>query len=109
MFGAISSALGLGLVILRVAGLSSRATSWLFWLDGLGGLVAIASGLVLGASTRIGAAASAALALGTVPARVVALAAGATAWLTWWTLLFGFAFLSLAAGSAPIPRRVSPR
>lgn len=109
MFGAISSALGMGLVILWVAGLSSRATSWLFWLDGLGGLLAIAAGLVLGASTRIGSAASAALALGLFLLWIVALATGATAWLTWWTPLFGFAFLSLAAGSAPIPRRLSPR
>jgi len=100
MFRPISVALGLGLIILWIAALSGHAVGWLTWMDGLAGLVAIALGLTFTAqvagSSRTG---WGLLGLSLFALWIVALAAGGTIWLAWWTFAFACAFLVLAASS----------
>jgi hypothetical protein len=100
MFRPISVALGIGLIILWIAALSGHAVGWLTWLDGLAGLVAIALGLTFTAQmARAGTAGWGLLALSLFALWIVALAAGSTIWLAWWTFAFACAFLILAASA----------
>ena len=110
MFGAVSIVLGLGLIILWIAGLSAHAVGWLTWLDGLVGLLAIVAGFgVLRLATRAGVATSGGLAFGLVILWIIGLAAGGTLWLAWWTFAFACAFLALAAASMSTQGRLNQR
>ena len=99
MFRAVSVALGFGLIILWIAGMSARAEPWLTWLDGFAGLVAIGLGLGFAKATRAGVAGWSLLAFALFVLWIVGLAAGGTLWLAWWTSAFAFAFLILAASA----------
>jgi hypothetical protein len=107
--------LGIGLVILWIAGLSAHATGWLTWLDGLAALGAFAIGGAV--ATRTGAAAGTAtiaLSLGLFVLWIVALATDASLWLSWCTFAFALALLILGiAGTvstrAQLPRVAGPR
>ena len=99
MFRAIAFVLGLGLVLVWLAGLSSHASGWLTWLDGLAALVALAGAAALVEFNRGGTAGSGFLALGLFVLWIVGLATGATLWLSWWTFAFACAFLVLAGAS----------
>ncbi|HVV48805.1 MAG TPA: hypothetical protein VHO06_04025 [Polyangia bacterium] len=109
MFRAISFILGLGLIILWLAGLSSHASLWLTWLDGLGGLVAIAGAAALVEFGRGGTAGSGLLALGLFVLWIVGLATGATLWLSWWTFAFACAFFVVAGASTSSGARLHQR
>lgn len=106
MFRPVSVVLGVGLIVLWIAGLSAHATGWLTWLDGLAGLLAIAIGLSFAAHlARGGMAGWGGLALGLFALWIIALSAGGTLWLAWWTFAFACGFLVLAA-SATAPTRL---
>jgi hypothetical protein len=100
MFRGISVALGVGLIILWIVGMSSHAVPWLTWLDGLGGLMGIVMGISVLQVGRTGVAAWGLLALGLYVLWIVGLASGRGMWLAWWTFGFACAFLILAAASA---------
>ena len=99
MFRAISFVLGLGLVLLWLAGLSSHASGWLTWLDGLAALIAIAGAASLVEFNRGGSAGAGGLALGLFVLWIIGLATGATLWLSWWTFAFACAFFVVAGTS----------
>lgn len=99
MFRAISFVLGLGLVLLWLAGLSAHASGWLTWLDGLAALIAIAGAASLVEFHRGGSAGAGLLALGLFVLWIVGLATGATLWLSWWTFAFACAFFVVAGTS----------
>jgi hypothetical protein len=93
MVKAISILLGLGLVVLTVAGwATSGAALWLSWFDLVGTLGAfwvagIAEG-VIRASVAI------ALGVGLMVLWIIALSTvGIPEWQSWWTFGFGFAFI----------------
>lgn len=107
MFRPISVALGIGLIILWIAALSAHAVPWLTWLDGVAGLVAIGLGLTFAAQVgRSGMAGWGLLALSLFALWIIALAAGTTLWLAWWTFAFACAFLILAASATAGPSRL---
>ena len=99
MFRAISFVLGLGLVLLWLAGLSSHASAWLTWLDGLAALIAIAGAAALVEFHRGGTAGTGLLALGLFILWIIGLATGATLWLSWWTFAFACAFVVVTGAS----------
>ncbi len=110
MFGAISVVLGLGLVILWVAGISAHAVNWLTWLDGIVGLMAIAAGLgAMRVATRAGVATSGGLAFALFLLWIIGLAAGSTVWVVWWTFAFACGFLILAGASMSGHGRLNQR
>lgn len=100
MFRGVSVALGIGLIILWIAGLSAHSALWLTWLDGIAGLVAILLGVaVVGSVARAGVGGWGLLALGLFVLWIIGLAAHAPLWLAWWTFAFACAFVVLAAAS----------
>jgi len=99
MFRGVSVALGIGLIILWIAGLSAHATPWLAWLDGVAGLAAIVLGLTAVRMAAFGVAAWGLVALGLFVLWIIGLAAHGPLWLAWWTFAFACAFVILAASS----------
>jgi hypothetical protein len=102
----MSVALGIGLAILWIAGLSSPyAPGWLTWLDGIAALcaftIAASSQIYETRGRRMGGPIALSVALFGIA--IVALGSGAVAWLSWWTFAFACAFLVLgvAAGGTP--------
>ncbi len=95
-FGSV--VLGAGLVVLWIVGLNQGATMWLTWLLGLAGLTSIVVAAMLPAQHgREGAKPPALLGFTLFGIWIVAIAARATSWLTWWTFALGFAYLVVAA------------
>lgn len=94
--------LGIGLIVLWIAGLSSPfAPAWISWLDGAAGLLAfLIAGSnqqqPIGASARAQAGGPLALAIGLFALWVVALSTAVIPWMTWWTFAFACAFLALS-------------
>jgi hypothetical protein len=111
MVRGISVFLGIGLVILWIAGLSTPNTAgWLVWLDGIAALCAfaIAGATVPGVSRASRAGGPIALSLGLFALWVIGLATNVQSWLAWWTFAFACAFLLLGiAGGASRERVVS--
>jgi thiol:disulfide interchange protein len=99
-----SIALGVGLILLWIAGLSAPSPGWLAWLDGLAGLFAfIIAGMnfpLVKRSVRTGG--PIALAVGLFVMWVAGMATGAPTWLAWWNFAFACAFLlvGISAGVA---------
>jgi peptidoglycan/LPS O-acetylase OafA/YrhL len=101
--------LGIGLIILWIAGLGSpNTTPWVTWLDGIGGIWAFL--IAAGVSDRSGRGARSgnpiALAIGLFVLWIVALASHVVPWQSWWTFAFACAFLivGIAGGAARPPR-----
>jgi hypothetical protein len=98
MLRIVPAGLGIGLCTLWLIARVSGATSWLTWLVVIAGLLSLACvGLVPDRAPAIGAG----LCLVTLGAGELALWAvawwcGATAWLTWWTLVFAVVSLGMA-------------
>jgi hypothetical protein len=94
-------ALGVGLVILWIAGLARHSTPWMSWLDGLAGLIAFAGAASAGRDARVGQWASAGLTVGLFALWIIGLSVDASRALSWWNFAFACAFLLLAvtAGS----------
>jgi hypothetical protein len=110
MFGGISVALGIGLLIVWISALSAHATPWLSWFDGLIGLGAIFLGVTaLRATARPGIAGWGSVALGLFILWIVGLSARSTPWLAWWTFAFACAFVVLATSSTAESRRLHQR
>ncbi len=101
MLRGTSIALGIGLVILWLVGLSDHATLWLTWLDGLAGLAAFGVAAVASDQATGGATVTMArtaggplgISLGLYILWIIGLATHAERWLTWWTFAFACAFL----------------
>jgi hypothetical protein len=112
MFKGIYIALGVGLAILWVSGLSSPyVPGWFTWLDGVAALGSFTlSGSAQSYDTRgkrVGAPIT--LAVGLFALWIIGLATGAVNWMCWWTFAFACAFLvtGIAAGGArPIEERI---
>jgi hypothetical protein len=100
MFGGFSVALGVGLVIVWIAGLSAHATPWLTWLDGLAGLAAIVLGLTAARAARVGVAGWSLVAFGLFVLWIVGLSTHGALWLAWWTFAFACGFVILTASAA---------
>jgi hypothetical protein len=103
MVRGLTIAVGIGLIILWIAGLSSpNSSTWLTWLDGIMGLFAfsIAGGLSQ-YNTRMNTRGARAggpfmLSLGLFVLWIIAVASGVIAWQTWWTFAFACAELVVA-------------
>jgi hypothetical protein len=111
MFRGASVVLGIGLIILWIAGLSSHAMhgAWLPWLDGVAGLVAIGIGVSIGKEMGIGVAGWGLMALGLFILWIIGLASAAPVWLAWWTFGFACAFVILAASATSGGERLRHR
>lgn len=105
----ISVALGVGLAILWIAGLSSPyAPVWLTWLDGVGALCAFMIG---GANKPADLrnrrmTGPVLLSVGIFALWIIALATKTVGWMTWWNFAFACAFLFFgvsAGGSKSLP------
>ena len=95
--------LGIGLLVLWVAGLGApEASPWLTWLDGTAALFSFLAAIYgprqREKGTRVLGVATLASALFVL--WIVGLAAGVPRWQAWWTFAFGCAFLALAVGCA---------
>jgi hypothetical protein len=98
MLKKMSAVLGVGLLILWIAGLGSpTAQGWLTWLDGVAALCAFAiSGFTPNyASKNVRVGQPIALSGGLFALWIIGLATGAVSWLCWWTFAFACAFLAL--------------
>ena len=107
----MATILGIGLVVLWIAGLgSATAPRWLTWFDGLAALASFAIAAFTPAyaskSTRMGE--PIAVSVGLYALWVIALASGATGWLTWWTFVFACAFVGLGIACASERRTPLP-
>jgi hypothetical protein len=107
-------AMGVGLAILWIAGLSSPyAPAWFTWLDGVAAFCAfVIAGTNQSYDTRAKRMGGPiALAAGLYALWVIGLATGAVAWLSWWTFAFACAFLIFgvtAGGAASLPEVQEP-
>jgi hypothetical protein len=106
MFGGISVALGIGLIILWLSALSAHATPWLTWLDGLVGLTAIVMGFsaLRAAPSSVGG--WGAVAFGLFVLWIVGLSTRGSLWLAWWTFVFACAFAVLGTSATTERRRL---
>jgi len=100
--------LGIGLVILWIAGLGSMdARGWLTWLDGLGALCAFSlTAFMPSYSSRQSRSGGAiALGIGLLALWIIGITTPGPVWQAWWTFAFGCAFVvlgfSLAGERAP--------
>jgi hypothetical protein len=95
MVRGISIALGIGLVILWLVGLSNHATAWLTWFNGLGALAAfgVAASAPEGIATSRAAGGPFGLSGALFVLWIVAMVTRADHWLAWWTFAFACAFL----------------
>jgi hypothetical protein len=108
MVRATSIALGIGLLVLWIVGLSHRATPWLTWMDGVAALAAFGiAGSMMGGSLGVvsGGPMGLGIALGVL--WIIGLARHDVSWLVWWTFAFGCAFVLLGIASAA-PRTTHP-
>src|SRR5689334_16338718 len=108
MHSRVSTMLGIGLVILWIAGLGSAdSRSWLTWLDGLAALAAFSLSAFMPtySSIRTKAGGSIALGIGLLVLWLVGITTPGPVWQAWWTFAFGCAFLlqgfALAGEKAP--------
>lgn len=112
MIRGLTIAVGIGLIILWIAGLSSPvSTPWLTWLDGIAGLFAfsVAGGIASynNRSRRSGSAFV--LSLGLFVLWLIGLSTGVVAWQIWWTFAFACAELIVAfIGGSMKPRSAMP-
>ncbi len=102
MIKGISTILGVGLIVLWIAGISTvNASGWLTWLDGVAGVAALVFAGSLGPESSrssltggcIGMAAALFVLWG------AALIVGVVPWMTWWNFAFACTFLVLTAAS----------
>jgi hypothetical protein len=106
-----SFALGVGLVVLWLVGLTQGATPWLTWCNLL---VAIGSFAYAGIPTLrtrgFGLGGPAFLAIALFVLWMIGLGTGAVGWLCWWTFGFACAYLGIGflAGSEHVEPRISP-
>ena len=99
MYRGVAIALGLGLLVLWIAGLSYHAPVWLAWLDGVAGLIAFIVAWAFLASAMVGVAMSGGLALGLFVLWIIALGSRGGIWMAWWTFGFAAAFSLLAVAA----------
>jgi hypothetical protein len=93
-----SIALGIGLAILWIVGLSNHAAIWLTWLDALAALGAFAVAAAAVPDTPRSTAVAASpilLATGLFVVWIIGLAVHAESYMAWWTFAFACAFLLL--------------
>jgi hypothetical protein len=87
--------LGVGLIILWIAGLAQHATPWLDWLTVVGALAAFGIAAMpvsqRGMAMPVGAPIGLGIALAVL--WVLALSTAATGWLAWWVFAFACAFM----------------
>jgi hypothetical protein len=101
-----SIALGIGLVILWIVGLSNQATGWLTWLDGLAAIVAFGiAAAAVSDGTGAMAASPIGLSVGLFVLWIVGLTMHSETWLAWWTFAFACGFLLLGLFSGASTRR----
>lgn len=98
-----SLALGVGLAILWIAGLSATAAApWLTWLDAVGAICAfVIAATVSDASDRnIRAGSTGALAVGLFALWIIGLSSAVPGWQAWWNFAFACAsgILAIATG-----------
>lgn len=96
-----SIALGVGLVILWIVGLSNHATMWLTWLDGLAAIAAFGvAAAAVPDTTRTGvlAASPIGLSVGLFVLWIIGVAMHVETWLAWWTFAFAVGFMLLGLG-----------
>jgi hypothetical protein len=106
-----SAILGIGLVILWIAGLSSAtAPAWLTWLDAAAAVWAfiIAAGTPVDARTAMRAGNPIALSIGLFAFWIIGLATSGPAWQDWWNFAFACAFLVLGFAGGMAGRRAVP-
>ncbi len=112
MVRGLTIAVGIGLIILWIAGLSSPVSSpWLTWLDGIAGLFAfsIAGGIASYNTRGMRGGSTFVLSLSLFVLWIIALATGVVAWQTWWTFAFACAELVIAfIGGSMRPRSAMP-
>lgn len=85
--------LGIGLGLLWLVGLGYQATPWLTWGNLVAALLSLGTGLL--PNSAVSALKASPFTLGglLVVLWIVGLASGASLWLTWWTFVFGVAYL----------------
>jgi ABC-type transport system involved in cytochrome c biogenesis permease subunit len=108
MLKSVSTILGLGLVVLWVAGLSSPdAANWMTWLDGLAALCAfgIAAYATPYATRNSRAGMPIVLSVGLFILWLAGQSAGVVPWMSWWNFAFACAFLILGIYSMMERRR----
>jgi hypothetical protein len=99
MYTAVSIALGLGLVILWIAGLAYHGMRWLTLLDGVAALGSVLVAAAFAVAPLAGTALSATVSLGLFLLWLIAIAAGGGSALAWWNFGFACAFMVVAAAS----------
>jgi hypothetical protein len=96
----VAIALGIGLLVLWIAGLAYHAPAALTWLDGAAALVAVGISAAFAVGPSAGMVAAGFLSLGLFVLWIVGLAVGGANWLAWWTFWFACGFLLLAVAAA---------
>ena len=103
--------LGIGLLLVWLAGVGYHTASWLCWLDFVGGMASIAGGLFAPPDLPRNARMAMPLALSVMLFLlwIISLAVGHEAWKVWWTFAFACGYLLLAALSGTPTRRQTER
>lgn len=112
MVRATSIVLGVGLMLLWLIGLGQRATPWLTWLVGVGGMGAFAVAAVVSPRRNSLAALVAspmAVGIGLVVLWIIGVSVGATGWVAWWAFAFACTFFLLALVATSSDGRSLPR
>jgi hypothetical protein len=110
MTRALLVALGMCMLILWLVGVVDGSTWWLVWLDGTAGVLSFLAAAAVSPSTGPLAASAGPGVLGAALGVlfVVGIAAGASAWLVWFTFAFAGGYLALA-GLSFVVRTAEPR
>jgi hypothetical protein len=97
MMKSVSAVLGIGLLILTIAGWATTgAVAWLAWLDLVGALCAFWVAYSADETTNARVGGSVALGIGLLVLWIIAQSSMNTpAWQSWWTFAFGCAFVIL--------------
>src|SRR5262245_30626729 len=99
--------LGIGLLLVWLAGVGYHTASWLLWLDFIGGILSIAAGLFAPAELSRNARMAMPLALSATLFLlwIISLVVGQEPWKVWWTFAFACGYLLVAAlGATPTQR-----
>lgn len=99
MLAVVAAGMGLGLVLLAIAGASYHTPGWLLGLELAGAAAAAITAWALASARRFGGILAGLLAIGLLLLWLVGVAAGAAFWLAWWNFGFAAGFLILAFAS----------